>query len=77
MIVREASVFLSESNFTESVPLSSTFQDPAAKFTEVWAERARVERIADQVRTAFMQLSRDKVIHVTALFSIGLLKDLR
>ena len=56
MIVPEASVLLSESSFTESVPLSSTFQDPAAKFTEVWAERARVERIADQVRTAFMQL---------------------
>ena len=73
MIVPEASVLLSESSFTESVPLSSTFQDPA----EVWAERARVKRIADQVRTAFMQLSRDKLIHVTALFSIGLLKDLR
>ena len=77
MIVPEASVLLSESSFTESVPLSSTFQDPAAKFTEVWAERARVERIADQVSTASMQLSRDKLIHVTALFSTGLLKDLR
>ena len=73
MIVPEASVLLSESRFTESVPLSSTFQEPA----EVWAERARVKRIADQVRTAFMQLSRNKLIHVTALFSIGLLKDLR
>ena len=51
MIVPEASVLLSESSFTESVPLSSTFQDPTAKFNEVWAERARVERIADQVRT--------------------------
>ena len=77
MIVPEASVLLSESSFTESVPLSSTFQDPAAKFTEVWAERARVERIADQVSTASMQLSRDKLIHVAALFSTGLLKDLR
>ena len=77
MIVPEASVLLSESSFTESVPLSSTFQDTAAKFTEVWAERARVERIADQVSTASMQLSRDKLIHVTALFSTGLLKDLR
>ena len=73
MIVREASVLSSESNFTESVPLSSTFQEPA----EVWAERARVKRIADQVRTAFMQLSRNKLIHVTALFSTGLLKYLR
>ena len=73
MIVPEASVLLSESRFTESVPLSSTFQEPA----EVWAERARVKRIADQVRTAFMQLSRNKLIHVTALFSTGLLKDLR
>ena len=73
MIVPEASVLLSESRFTESVPLSSTFQEPA----EVWAERARVERIADQVSTASMQLSRDKLIHVTALFSTGLLKDLR
>ena len=69
MIVPEASVLLSESRFTESVPLSSTFQEPA----EVWAERARVKRIADQVRTAFMQLSRNKLIHVTALFSTGLL----
>ena len=78
MIVPEASVLLSESSFTESVPLSSTFQDPAAKFTEVWAERARLERIADQVSTAFiMQLSRDKLIHVTVRFSTGLLKDLR
>ena len=77
MIVPEASVLLSESSFTESVPLSSTFQDPTAKFTEVWADRARVERIADQVRTAFMQLSRDKLVHVTVRFSIGLLKDLR
>ena len=51
MIVPEASVLLSESSFTENIPLSSTFQDPAAKFNEVWAERARVERIADQVRT--------------------------
>ena len=58
MIVPEASVLLSESSFTESVPLGTTFQDPAAK---VRAERARVERIADQVRTAFIkQLSRDK-----------------
>ena len=73
MIVPEASVLLSESRFTESVPLSSTFQEPA----EVWAERARVKRIADQVRTAFMQLSRNKLIHVTALFSTGLLKYLR
>ena len=69
MIVPEASVLLSESSFTESVPLSSTFQDPTAKFTEVWADRARVERIADQVRTAFMQLSRDRLIHVTVRFS--------
>ena len=46
MILPEASVLPSESSFTESVPLSSTFQDPAAKFTEVWAERARLERIA-------------------------------
>ena len=76
MIVPEASVLLSESSFTESVPLSSTFQDPTAKFTEVWADRARVERIADQVRTAFMQLSRDRLIHVTVCFSTGLLKDL-
>ena len=60
MILPEASVLPSESSFTESVPLSSTFQDPAAKFTEVRAERARVERIANQVRTTFMQLSRDK-----------------
>ena len=73
MIVPEASVLLSESRFTESVPLSSTFQEPA----EVWAERARVKRIADQVRTAFMQLSRNKLIHVTALFTTGVLKDLR
>ena len=77
MIVPEASVLLSESSFTKSVPLSSTFQDPAAKFTEVWAERARLERIADQVSTAFKQLSREKLIHVTVRFSTGLLKDLR
>ena len=77
MIVPEASVLLSEFSFTESVPLSSTFQDPAAKFTEVWAERAKVERIADQVRTAFMQPSRDKLIHITVRFSTGFLKYLR
>ena len=53
MIVPEASVLLSESNFTESVPLSSTFQDPAAKSTKVGAEQARLERIADQVSPAF------------------------
>ena len=27
----------------------------------------RVERIADQVRTAFVQLSRDKLTHVTSV----------
>merc|ERR1719494_1431739 len=58
MIVPEASVLLSESSFTESVPLSSTFQDPAAKFTEVWAERARVERIADQVQADKARLEK-------------------
>ena len=77
MIAPEASVLLSESSFTESVPLSSTFQDPAAKFTEVWAERARLEKIADQVGTTFMQLSRDKFIHVTVPLLTGLVKDLR
>merc|ERR1719494_1758280 len=58
LIVPEASVLLSESSFTESVPLSSTFQDPAAKFTEVWAEQARVERIADQVQADKARLEK-------------------
>ena len=53
MIVPEASVLPSESSFTESVPLSSTFQDPAAKSTKVGVEQARLETVADQVSPAF------------------------
>jgi len=54
MIVPEAAVLLSESSFTEIVPLSSTFQEPA----EVWAERARVKRIADQVEADKARLEK-------------------
>ena len=54
MIASEASLLLSESIFTESVPLSSTIQDPSAdvaatSISKVWADRARVELIANQV----------------------------
>ena len=54
IVAPEASLLVSESTFSESVPLSSTIRDPssdvaATSINKVWADRARVERIADQV----------------------------
>ena len=57
LIAPDASLLLSESIFTESVPLSSTIQDPDAAATstsKVWADRARVELIADQVNHIYL-----------------------
>ena len=56
MIAPEASLLLSESIFTESVPLSSTIRDSsahvdAASTSKAWVERGRLELIADQVCT--------------------------
>ena len=61
MVASEASLLLSESIFTESVPLSSTIQDPSAdvaatSISKVWADRARVELIANQVGHIFPHL---------------------
>ena len=54
IVAPEASLLVSESTFSESVPLSSTIRDlssdvAATSINKVWADRARVERIADQV----------------------------
>jgi len=62
MIVPEASVLLSESSFTESVPLSSTFQDPAAKSTKVGVEQARLETVADQVKADKARLEKSTAL---------------
>ena len=56
MIAPEASLLLSESIFTESVPLSSTIRDSSAHVdatttNKAWIERGRLELIADQVCT--------------------------
>jgi len=63
LITPEASLLLSESIFTESVPLSSTIQDPSADVAatstnKVWADRARVELIADQVHADQARLEK-------------------
>ena len=53
VVLPEASLLLSESSFKESVPLSSTIQEPPAAdgrtTKKVWHDRARVELMADQV----------------------------
>jgi len=63
IIATEASLLLSESIFTESVPLSSTIQDPSAdaaatSIKKVWADRARVELIANQVHADQARLEK-------------------
>ena len=62
IIAPEASLLLSESVFTESVPLSSTIQDPSAaevdatSTNKAWVDRGRLELIADQVCTLHILL---------------------
>ena len=62
IIAPEASLLLSESRFTESVPLSSTIQDPSAadvdatSTSKAWVDRGRLELIADQVCTLHILL---------------------
>merc|ERR550519_991007 len=64
IIAPEASLLLSESRFTESVPLSSTIQDPSAadvdatSTNKAWVDRGQLELIADQVHADQARLEK-------------------
>jgi len=61
ILAPQDSLLLSESTFTESVPLSSTIRDPSADATstnKAWVDRTRLELIADQVHADQARLEK-------------------